>query len=563
MKVRTPGSLNLQAESADKETMGTSSARSSQTASLLTVPFGDHQSWLAWLHETLPKPKLPSGAPVVIDLFAGCGGLALGFEAQGFRTIGYEMKPVAVKTYNANLDGRCTETFLSVGMPEGSADVLIGGPPCQPFSQIGYQRGNMDSRDGFPVFLDAVKRIQPKIAVIENVRGLLFRNKDYLRNAARELEGCGYVVHVNLMKAKEYGVPQNRERVVVVASKVGWTWPAPISPVPVTVAAALGPLAGGFDAESRFLTSSMDRYIAEYEKKSSCVRPRDLHLDRPSRTVTCRNLGGATSDMLRVRLKDGRRRMLTVREGARLQGFPDWFEFKGEQSEQFDQIGNAVPPLLAVALARSVRVLLQNSVTRRSIAMPVARGLTGKQNPGLLEDDPKERKIEQAINIMKAAGVAVRGMTPRRTERLALALLGAAQLRPEDPWTKSGAFCDGSGDRHLTVVQILAFCNRSYGQPVSPAATEEVWERDLTALASAGLVSGGEADPGSGQNDGTRGFAISRSAISFLQSYGTLNWESELLKFRTSAGSPGDRLSRARDFKMAPLLLANGIQPGC
>ena len=81
------------------------------------------------------------------------------------------MKPVAVKTYNANLDGRCTETFLSVGMPEGSADVLIGGPPCQPFSQIGYQRGNMDSRDGFPVFLDAVKRIQPKIAVIENVRG--------------------------------------------------------------------------------------------------------------------------------------------------------------------------------------------------------------------------------------------------------------------------------------------------------------------------------------------------------------------------------------------------------
>ena len=91
--------------------------------------------------------------------------------------------------------------------------------------------------------------------------------------------------------------------------------------------------------------------------------------------------------------------MLTVREGARLQGFPDWFEFKGEQSEQFDQIGNAVPPLLAVALARSVRVLLQNSVTRRSIAMPVARGLTGKQNPGLLEDDPKERKIEQAIEL--------------------------------------------------------------------------------------------------------------------------------------------------------------------
>jgi len=166
------------------------------------------------------------------DQFAGCGGLALGFEAQGFRTVGFEMKPVAVQTYNANLDGRCEETFLKVGIPEGKAEIVIGGPPCQPFSQIGYQRGNRDPRDGFPVFLDAVARIAPKIAIIENVRGLLFRNKDY-RSAVREFERLGYTVHVNILKAKEYGVPQNRERVVVVASKVGWSWPERMLSAPV------------------------------------------------------------------------------------------------------------------------------------------------------------------------------------------------------------------------------------------------------------------------------------------------------------------------------------------
>ncbi|MGB3403559.1 MAG: DNA cytosine methyltransferase [Microcoleaceae cyanobacterium] len=104
----------------------------------------------------------------------------------------------------------------------------------------------------------------------------------------------------------------------------------------------------------------MDQYIKKYEKASKCIRPRDLHLDRPSRTVTCRNLSGATGDMLRIRLPDGRRRRLTVKEGARLQSFPDWFQFQGSEDSQFNQIGNAVPPLLAKALASSVKHYLEN-----------------------------------------------------------------------------------------------------------------------------------------------------------------------------------------------------------
>ena len=106
---------------------------------------------------------------------------------------------------------------------------------------------------------------------------------------------------------------------------------------------------------SHFLTPSQDRYIAEYEKKSACITPRDLYADRPARTITCRNLAGATSDMQRVKLPDGRRRRIVQREAARLQSFPDWFEFCGNEVQQFTQIGNAVPPLLAYQLALCIK----------------------------------------------------------------------------------------------------------------------------------------------------------------------------------------------------------------
>ena len=112
--------------------------------------------------------------------------------------------------------------------------------------------------------------------------------------------------------------------------------------------------------DSLFLTKRMDEYIAKYEMKSHCVRPRDLRLDEPARTLTCRNLAGATSDMQRIRLKDGRRRRLTVREAARLQSFPDWFEFYGTASSQYKQIGNAVPPFLAYHLATAILKHMNN-----------------------------------------------------------------------------------------------------------------------------------------------------------------------------------------------------------
>lgn len=305
-----------------------------------------------YINATL-KPRISEQA-VVLDLFAGCGGLSLGFEAAGYKTIGFECVSSAVETYNRNLIGPCHQAKLDVGFDYPKADIIIGGPPCQPFSRFGKQQGINDSRDGFPIFIDAVNRLQPKLFLFENVSNLLGRHKWYYDLILSELRKLGYIVDYKVVNAVNYGVPQNRERIITVGHKSSFSFPV-FSSYKTTVGEAIGdtmdkPLPG-----SHFLTPAQDKYIAAYEKKSFCVNPRDLYADRPARTLTCRNLAGATSDMQRVKLADGRRRRIVPREAARLQSFPDWFEFCGNETRQFTQIGNAVPPLLAYKLALEVK----------------------------------------------------------------------------------------------------------------------------------------------------------------------------------------------------------------
>lgn len=315
--------------------------------------------------DELLTPHIEEDA-LVLDLFAGCGGLSLGFEAAGFRTIGYEMMAAAVETYNKNLSGICYNQFLEVGFdyPEADKiDIVIGGPPCQPFSRFGNQMGIEDARDGFPVFIDAVRRIRPKVFMFENVANILGRHKWYLDLIVGELRKLGYMVEYKVLNAVDYGVPQNRERLVCVGHRASFRFPK-AEQKRVTVEEAIGDTMNTFDADSKFLTSEQERYIAVYEKKSHCITPRDLHPDRPARTITCRNLAGATSDMQRVKLPDGRRRRIEVREAARLQSFPDWFEFCGTETHQFNQIGNAVPPLLAYKVAMALKKTF-NMVTRQ------------------------------------------------------------------------------------------------------------------------------------------------------------------------------------------------------
>jgi DNA (cytosine-5)-methyltransferase 1 len=161
-------------------------------------------------------------------------------------------------------------------------------------------------------------------------------------------------VYYKLLNAVNFGVPQNRERLFVFGHRAKFNFPRQ-QLKKVTVGEAIGDTMQHFYDDSRFLTASMDTYVANYEKASACINPRDLYADRPARTLTCRNLAGATGDMQRVKLPDGRRRRINYREAARLQSFPDWFEFEGNETQQFNQIGNAVPPLLAYQLAQALK----------------------------------------------------------------------------------------------------------------------------------------------------------------------------------------------------------------
>jgi DNA (cytosine-5)-methyltransferase 1 len=301
----------------------------------------------------LLTPKITEKA-LVLDLFAGCGGLALGFEAAGFETIGFEMNPDAANTYRTNLKGDCRVEKLTLDTEYPNADIIIGGPPCQPFSVGGNQNGINDSRNGFPFFIDAIRKVRPKVFLFENVRGLLYSNKWYLELIVEELESLGYKTNCQLLNAVNYGVPQNRERLFLVGHNSDFQFPKQ-EIQRFNVGDAIVDLIKTAPQESKFLTTAQDIYIAKYEKASKCINPRDLYPDRPSRTLTCRNLSGATGDMHRVKLPDGRRRRLLIKEAARLQSFPDSFVFTGAETSQFNQIGNAVPPLLAFKMAQALK----------------------------------------------------------------------------------------------------------------------------------------------------------------------------------------------------------------
>ncbi len=320
-------------------------------------------SYLELLNGTL-KPDINSKYRV-IDLFAGCGGLALGFEAAGFETLGYEMVQDFCDTYNRNLDGQCLTAKLDKDTTFPEADIVIGGPPCQPFSVGGHQLGLKDARDGFPAFISAVRKVKPKIWMFENVRGLMYKNKWYLEEITSSLEKLGYMIEIHLANAAHFGVPQNRERVIVIGHKGGYRFPERHSRI-FTAGDAVSDIAFRKSAGWKYLTKGMDAYIAKYEKASKCITPRDLHMARPARTLTCRNLAGATGDMHRVRLANGKRRRITLREAARLQSFPDWFEFCGSENSAFTQIGNAVPPMLAYNIALSFADYLEAADSKKA-----------------------------------------------------------------------------------------------------------------------------------------------------------------------------------------------------
>ena len=368
------------------------------------------------------------GQHLAADLFSGAGGLSLGLEAAGYRVVlSADHDAEAVETHRHHLGGlaldwdladtdrvaRIAELVAAAGV-----ELLAGGPPCQPFSKAGRSkirhrvrkglRAPRDERkDLWRSFLYVIEHAKPRAVIMENVPDMALDPEMFiLRTMVHELENLGYAVEERVADAWRYGVPQFRQRLLLVALQdgVSFRWPEE-TPDKVTVWNAIGDLPeveGGWRPEGGAHgwadydgpDGGFQRRMREGMDGEDAAKVYD-HITRPVRQDDERafQLMDATTrysdlpvEMKRYRddifddkykrlgenelsrtitahiAKDGywyihprQNRTLTVREAARLQTFPDRFRFAGPPSAAFRQIGNAVPPTLAERIGQAVR----------------------------------------------------------------------------------------------------------------------------------------------------------------------------------------------------------------
>ena len=418
-------------------------------------------SWVKDMNSLLMPD--PSPALDVLDLFCGAGGLSLGFRASGFSVKGIDRSLDAAETFSANLGkAECADLFNMSELP--SADIVIAGPPCQPWSRAGKRGGGQDKRDGFSVVWEAIRSIEPMAVVVENVPDLARPDdREHLDRFERELKGLDYLVEEQVINAANYGVPQNRRRIFVTGIRNGNRIGVPKPwPQTVTVRSAIPGTYWRKLSEARPVSEGMSAYIERYERASGCRTPRDLHLDQPARTLTVRNLSGATGDMIRLRLPDNSRRTLTVREAARLQSFPDWFQFYGTNRSKFEQIGNAVPPLLALAVAGAVYKGITGFSTSdrarddRSYPLPSSPAASATMRANRRRDTLPERRLRSALH--------------RQGRRFRIDLpveVSGRRVRPDIVFTRRrvAVFVDGCFWHACPVHGQLPRANESYWMP--------------------------------------------------------------------------------------------------
>ena len=342
----------------------------------------------------------------VIDLFAGVGGLSLGFEKKGFDVVLANEYDASIATsYIANhkntkmIVGDITSLDLedTFGKLAGTIDVVIGGPPCQGFSQKGQRKTIHDERNFlFKYYVSVVELVKPKYFVMENVPNLLTAEGGYFRHEIEELfNKLGYSLEYGVLNASDYGVPQNRRRAVIIGKLDG---DAPKLPTPkrnnVTIWDAISDLAylesGEGSEEQEYKYPAESDYEKMLRKDSSklfnhiATKHSPLALERlalippnagrevlPEEHLTKSIYSGTWTRMKKDEISvtittrfdtpsSGKfthpflNRAITVREAARIQSFPDNFHFVGNKGSQMKQVGNAVPPLLAAAIAEVI-----------------------------------------------------------------------------------------------------------------------------------------------------------------------------------------------------------------
>ncbi|MCA9980671.1 MAG: DNA (cytosine-5-)-methyltransferase, partial [Anaerolineales bacterium] len=336
--------------------------------------------------------KAPTTPYRVIELFAGAGGMAVGFENAGLNDeLLVELNSDATDTLRLN---RPEWQVVTADVAEidftpyaDQIDIVSGGFPCQAFSYAGLKRGFEDTRGTlFFEFARCVKEVRPKIALGENVRGLLRHdNGRTLQTIVAVLEELGYRVEYRLLKAQFHDVPQKRERLIIVGVREDLDIPhifpeeqdyfitlrAALADCPDSLGSSYPPkkhevLAmvppGGYwrDLPLEVQKSYMGKSFFAGGGKTGMARR--LSWDEPSLTLTCSPAQKQTE-----RCHPEETRPLTIREYARVQTFPDEWEFSGSVASQYRQIGNAVPVNLAYHIGRALVTMLDIAEKQKRI----------------------------------------------------------------------------------------------------------------------------------------------------------------------------------------------------
>lgn len=323
-----------------------------------------------------------------IELFAGAGGLALGLERAGFDAVGLiEIDKDASDTLKLNRPNwrvihddianiSCLNLEEYFGIPKGQLDVLSGGAPCQAFSYAGKRLGLEDARGTlFYHYASFLQKLQPKMFLFENVRGLLTHDKGRTyATILRIFEEAGYSIQKQVLNAWDYGNPQKRERLITIGirndllGKITYHFPEPHEYKPVLRDVLLDCPKGqgvSYGEKKRKIFElvppggywrDIDPEIAKEYMKSCWDMGggrtgilRRMSLDEPSLAVLT-----SPSQKQTERCHPLEARPFTVRENARCQSFPDEWEFCGNIHSQYKQVGNAVPVNLAYDIAREM-----------------------------------------------------------------------------------------------------------------------------------------------------------------------------------------------------------------
>lgn len=318
-----------------------------------------------------------------ISLFSGGGGLDLGAHFAGFKTLlvsdiisAYTETIKAnlphVSVYNDDAMDLTAEKIRSLANFDGDLDLIIAGPPCQAFSIMGKRQSLDDPRGQLTIkYFELVSGLRPKVFLFENVPGLLTVNhgEDFNNLLAFIESETGYHLYRTKLNASNYGIPQERERIFIIGfrpdlSSESFSFPVNATgplheqlPDKMPSKFALENVEGLPNQEIRVHTESVRKRFAAVPQGG---RDRGSYSDRlnpdvPSGTVMI----GSSAGGARPFIHPYEPRALTVRETARLQSFPDWYVFSGSRTEQYRQVGNAVPPLLAYEILSAIKRVLE------------------------------------------------------------------------------------------------------------------------------------------------------------------------------------------------------------